>query len=245
MSNTDVVIRDVLEGGQKIIERRVHEGGSDIPPAPVVYLLGGHQYPLKTVKNCKTCQIKPMELRFDVEEQILGGYSKAAIARALPEALGITGENLRDHVKGGHMPIDATIRDTLVEMAHEQMGDPNSPSLVTDLGMANVAIQKVFEKLNRGDYDKTLTFQDGLNAAAFVRQVQAMQGGDADSEVVVEHFRLLWDAIQDTGGDTWAEEINDYIEADPVLRKIKSKAFPMMTSDTVPADSWEDEPPAG
>jgi hypothetical protein len=231
---TEIVRRHAVEGGQKIIERRVFEDGSIMPPTPVVYVLGGQQYPLKTVKNCKTCNIQPRTLRFDVEEQIIAGFSKAAIARALPESLGISSENLSQHVKSGHMPLDAEIRDTLIEIAHERVGDPQSPSLVTDLGMATIILHKVFQKVTKGDYDKTLTIQDGFMAATFIRKVEEMGQTDADSEIVVEHFRKLWEAIEATGSSAWAEAINDYINADPILRKIKSRALP-----AVAAESWE------
>lgn len=231
--------RHAVESRNNVIDRRVMDDAGAMPPAPTMYEVNGHRYPATRVKNCKTCNLQPLAVRAMVEEQILAGYNKEAIASQLDPGLGITARNLLDHARNGHMPLDLDTQHKLMEVAYEQAGDPTNPSLATDIGMANTIIRKVFKKLSSGKLDDALTVDDGLAAAKFLREVKRMGGDESDMEAVVERFAAIWDAIAEVGGEEIAEAVHDFMSTDPILRKIKGQAFG--TPDMIEAESEEED----
>src|SRR3954453_6015358 len=99
MSDDDLPVRTGPQGGASI----------------VMYRVGGRQYPLKTVGQCKVCS---SEGRLAIEQEVANGRGYAAIIKSLDEGHDLTPRNISDHVRNGHMPLEiSTVREIIDERA--------------------------------------------------------------------------------------------------------------------------------
>lgn len=164
------------------------------PPAPyqrpmsvIMVDIGGRQYPMKTIAQCRTCM---SPYRLEIEQAVLEQHSYMSIAMAIadrtPGRLPNPGhQSIRDHVLKNHMPIGPTAERALVEKRAEQIGRDieNYASGLADYATVNeIVIQRGMERLARGELQPSMsellaairmqhtiesTSEEGLDSAAW------------------------------------------------------------------------------
>jgi hypothetical protein len=220
---TTVIVRRPFEGGQQIITRRVHESAGDMPKTPVVYKIGGRQYPYKTVANCKVCQLRP-EYRREIEEHVLNGLGWKTIARSLPADLNISDRNISDHVHNEHMPLEQSIKRVLVEDAYQRLGssvEDAENTLITWLGFARLGLQEAFERLRSGKM--SIDAKDGIAFAEMLMRADQFMAGQTDYEAWVKVFDVFWDEIDANAPPEVAQAIGRAIATNPVLNSLEER----------------------
>lgn len=166
------------------------------PPAPqhrqrplsvVMVDVGGRQYPMRTVSQCRTCM---SPYRLEIEQAILEQHGYLTIANTLidrePGRLpNPSHQSIRDHVLKNHMPIGPTAERALVEARAKTIGrdiETHTASLANYAAVNEIVVQRGMDRLARGELQPTMgelltairmqhviesTSQDGLDAAAW------------------------------------------------------------------------------
>jgi hypothetical protein len=157
------------------------------PGSVVMVDVGGRQYPMRTVTQCRTC-MSPH--RLEIEQAILEQRSYASIANALLDRE--TGrlphpgnQSIRDHVLKNHMPIGPTAERALVEERAQAIGrdiETYTAGLANYATVNEIIVQRGMERLARGELQPSMselltairmqhaiesTTEDGLDAAAW------------------------------------------------------------------------------
>jgi hypothetical protein len=163
----------------------------------VIYKVGGRMFPLIHVPKCKVCS---SDRRFDIEHGVMRGDSYAALAREYGASTDhekpISDRNIADHVKAGHFPRDLAVMRALVDQRAEQMGkdlDDWSDTLVDHVTLANVTIQRTFQRLMSGQIEPELA--DGAKMAEFLLKYEAIIGAPTDQEVWQRSFEVMYSAM--------------------------------------------------
>lgn len=157
------------------------------PLSVIMVDVGGRQYPMKTVPQCRTCM---SPYRLEIEQAILEQHSYMSIANTLvdrqPGRLPNPGhQSIRFHVVNGHMPVGPTAERALVERRAEQIGRSieDYTSGLADYATVNeIIIQRGMERIARGELQPSMselltairnqhtieaTSNDGLDSAAW------------------------------------------------------------------------------
>lgn len=209
-------IRHQRGSGEALVVTR---DSAERTPAAIVYRIGGREYPMRSVPQCKTCQ---SHYRVEVENAILRGFGYAAVARHLPEQAKLTAENVRDHVTNGHMPIEETVRRALLEQRAEEVGyDEARQTIVDQIGFARVGLQRVFEQMSSGKLEPDISH--GIAFARLLQDAEASAGGEIDRQMMLQGFMAYQEAIVATCTPEQVREISRVIKANPVLANIRSQ----------------------
>lgn len=220
-----LVVREVFEGGQRVITRRIHDDYGEMPPTPIVYKIGGKQYPYRIEPKCRVCTLDPEKgFRFEIEQHILNGLGPRTIARSLPSDLEISERNISDHVHNGHMPLEQSIKRVLVEDSYEQLGKSLADAehtLVTWLGFARAGLQQAFERLSNGQMN--IGASEAIQLAQMLMQADRIMGEGASQESWLQVFDVVWQTIQDNAPPDVAQAIGRAIADNPVLNGLEQR----------------------
>jgi hypothetical protein len=192
------------------------------PSSMVMTRIGGREYPMRSVPNCKTCQSPH---RLHVENLLLtAGRTFAAISRELPEDAGLSPENLADHYNRGHMPLQLETRIRIRERRAEEIGkqlDDGATLLVDQVVAADTILQIGYERLLAGEI--TPDVSDMLVAAKFRQQVEREMGEAIDTEMWVSSINeLLSEAEAVMPPEMWAN-YGQRLLKNPVLNALRQK----------------------
>lgn len=196
------------------------------PASLVMMRVGRHEYPARYVPECLTCT---SPFRHQIEADVVGGRTYAAIVRMLPPAQGDAPPNpsvdsIRNHFTGGHMPIQAEMRRRLIETRARQVGksiEDAAETLVDQYTLAQTVVHRTFERLASGEIEPDLS--DGLAAAKFVQQVEAEMESGLDQEVWVNAMQhLLTTAERYMPHDRW-QAFGQEMMASPVIKALREQ----------------------
>lgn len=123
----------------------------------VMTRIGGRDYPLRSVHNCKTCQ-SPHRLM--IENMLLEARTTAAIVRELEKEAdgGKLGhpdkERILHHYKQGHMPLPVAAQVAIIERRAREIGADydDAVAAIADHHTVNrLVLQRGLEALQRGE----------------------------------------------------------------------------------------------
>ena len=182
--------------------------------------IGGYNYPLKVVQNCKVCRSPH---RFEIEMALLKGYRYADIVRILPDDINITDLNIANHYKRGHLPKEE-IRRLVEETAKSRGQNPDEGfgSLVDHISFAKTVMQRSFEAMV--DIDEPIPPDIGLRAAQFLHSVETNATGSGYSaEEIQQAFTRYMIAATAVMTLEQQKSFGNLLAGDPILASIVAK----------------------
>lgn len=202
-----------------------HQGQHQIAPSlmrsVVSYKVGGHLYPVRTVRDCPVCN---STYRLDMEEMIVLGKTYGRILRALPQGHQITVESLNKHYSDDHMPLGATgARRVLQERANEvgRSMEEHLDAVVDGVALSRLVVEKAFEAVASGE--QKVTLKDGLDAAKFLSTLGEYDQGGLDQSVWVEAIMAYLEETRTTMTDEQFADFGRRLDSNPVLRALAAR----------------------
>ncbi len=195
------------------------QGGSSL----IAYRLGGRDYPLRTVAQCKVCSSPH---RFEIEKEIAAGrVYKNIVASLLLEDpdCDLTNKNLNDHYRNGHMPLEVEASRRILERRAEQRGldvVAGVDSLVDGIALAETVVQKTYEAVQRGEIKPDL--KDGLYAARMLETFAPVETG-ANAEIYAQAFMVYHEVAQMLMPAGQFEEFGRRLSANPTLKALVAR----------------------
>jgi hypothetical protein len=205
--------------------------------------IGNRRYSAVRVPNCLTCQ---HPARMLIEEMIAQQYPFRKIAErfsmktveleeGVPTLLPrITHQNIGNHYRQGHMPVETATLRRLAERRAQQIGlalEESSDRFVDQVVLAEATMARTYERMMLGQIEPEI--KDGLAAAKFLQDVQDKAQGGFDSEAWSAAMTVYFETAQRfMAPDIW-ERFTESLRVDPILRAIVQK---MNTSQDEPID---------
>lgn len=211
------------------------QGGSSV----ITYRLGGRDYPLRTVAQCKVCSSPH---RFEIEQEIASGRVYKKIVESLriqDEGLDLNVKNLANHYSNGHMPLEQEASRRILENRAEKRGldtQNGVDSLVDGMALAETVVQKTYEAIQRGEIKPDL--KDGLTAARILETFAPVETG-ANAEIYAQAFMVYHEIAQMLMPAGQFEEFGRRLSSNPTL-----KALIARYSDGQQEEEQEEEPVA-
>lgn len=187
----------------------------------VMYRVGGRQYPLKTVAQCKVCSSPN---RLTIEQEVANARSYVAIIKSLPEGHDLNPRNIRDHYANGHMPLEVETMRSIIDERARIKGvsiETGTAALVDEAAFAQVVLQKTYERMAKGEIEPTI--RDGLRAGVLLHNIGlAAEGGDQAD--LVQAFVVYMETAQSLMPPQMWDEFGKRLGENPVLRALKERA---------------------
>lgn len=189
----------------------------------VMYRVGGRMYPLRNAANCYVCS---SEHRSTIEEELLKGYGYAAVVRHLPEDAGINKDNVVQHVKRGHLPLDVSVRRAIIEDRATAIGkqiEDAEGTIIDHLSFARLGLQRVCERMAEGTLLPDI--KDGIEFAKLIIKMDELAGdGQAlDQQVIFRGFLEWMKAIQRVCTPEQVREIGALLSTNTVIRSMLNR----------------------
>jgi hypothetical protein len=159
--------------------------------------------------------------RFDVEEDLLGGRTYMKIAQSLPEDAELNHENVRNHYRNGHLPLEQAAVRGIVEARAEAVGkriEDNVETLIDGMALAEVVVEKTFQSIASGDIRPDV--RDGLAAAKFLAEMGEYDEGGADMAAITEAFIVYHENAQQFMSAEQFEAFGKALKKNPVLNAL-------------------------
>lgn len=219
-----------------------HELPLEPPTSMTMVLIGGREYPLRSVPNCRTCQSP--HRRF-IENELLAGRSYKAIVRQLAdlEDAGRLGhpsaEALSHHVKQGHLPNPVHTRRQIMEKRAEEIGAKieGSDSIIDHLTVNQMVIQRGFERLVAGEIEPSVS--DLMSAIQFQQRVEetSEEGYDAEAyqNALFAYLEIAQKYIPPEVFNRYGRELSRH----PIIQAIAGKALGPAQPEVVPGEVTE------
>lgn len=192
----------------------------------VMTRIGGHDYPMRSEPNCKTCQSPN---RLYIEASLLRAQSYASIARSLsglpPGEKGHpTDEGIAAHVKNGHVPINQGIQRRIIERRAKEIGrsvEDDEDTLADYVTVNQMIVDKGLAMLAEGNLE--LKGTDVIAASKFLHQVEQGAGGDIDVqawiEAVMEYMEIAQKFIPPAAWQAYSAAL----QKSPVLKALADR----------------------
>jgi hypothetical protein len=197
------------------------------PSSMVNTRIGGVDYPMRSLPNCKTCQDPN---RLQIENDLIRGLSYNSISRSL-DGLPMgglahpTGEQISDHVKKGHIPLGVSTQRRLIERRAKEIGrsiDDAEDTLIDMVTVNQMIVQKGFERLAEGVLDPDIS--DIIAASRFLQQVEQNAGGGIDENTWRDALMAYMETTRVfIPQDRWAE-YGAAMNANPILKAMAKAA---------------------
>lgn len=187
----------------------------------VTYRVGGREYPMKTVHQCKVC-VSPH--RFDIEEYLIAGRTYRKIIEALPEGHDLNERNVKTHYLNDHLPLEQAGIRAIVESRAQKLGksiEDSVTSLVDGVTLAQTVVQKTFEDIASGRMSPDV--KDGMAAAKFLADLGEYDEGGADMVAITEAFMVYHEQAQEVMSPEQFEAFGQMLAANPVLKALAAK----------------------
>lgn len=184
--------------------------------------VGGRTYPAKVVSQCKTC-CSPY--RTQIENALLKSYGYAAIVRSLPEDANLSTENIQQHYRRGHMPIDEAVRRVVIEEDARERGldiEGYESTLANHVTLAKLGVQRVLQRMAEGELEPDIS--DGIALANLLLKVEEKAGDDYDRVALTQGFVVYMQAIQQVCSPEQVEAITRSIATNPVMNALLSRS---------------------
>lgn len=185
----------------------------------IMYRLGGRQYPMQSVSNCKVCQ---SSYRLEIERSLIRSYAPASIYRSLPpeaqEALSV--RNITDHANK-HLPLDHAIRQAAVTARTRELNrdiETVEGALADHILFARVGLQRVYERLVDGSVQPDI--KDGIAFAQLLLKVEQEIEGGLDAEMYAQGFMVYMAALQRVCNPDQIRQMGEIIHESPILNAL-------------------------
>ncbi len=192
----------------------------DLPQSTVGYRVAGNTYPLKVVKGCKICRT---HLRVLIENALLEGRSYEAIASVLPKKYNLTGQNIGDHYRNGHLPMEESARREIIERTAKELNlsSMTDEGLVDHKTLLKLVVQDTFTRIAKRELEPDIT--DGLRAARLLEQMTI----DEDDRQAQGDFTRTIRAVMESAKKTMTQEqfqvFSQNIIQDPAMRELMGR----------------------
>ena len=192
------------------------------PSSLVTYRVGGREYPMKTVRNCRVCM---SPYRFDIEEALISGRTYSKIVESLPEDSDLNVRNVKDHYLNEHLPLEQAGIRRIVESRAERVGksiEDSVESLIDGITLAEVVVQKTFEAIANSEVVPDI--KDGMAAAKFLADMgEYDEAGGTDMLAVTEAFMVYHESAEQLMSPEQFEAFGKALSANPVLKALAAK----------------------
>lgn len=195
--------------------------GAALPGSVITYRVGGREYPLKTVRNCRVCM---SPYRFDIEDSLIQGRTYRKIIESLPEGHDLSTRNVEDHYRREHLPLEQSVTRQIVESRAQQVGksiEQAAESLVDGISLAQVVVQKTFEAIANGEIAPDV--KDGMAAAKFLADLGEYDEGGTDMLAVSEAFMVYHEQAQQVMDPEQFRQFGQLLSSNPVLKALAAK----------------------
>jgi hypothetical protein len=194
------------------------------PTSTIVYRVGGREYPMRMATHCRVCNSRH---RAQIEEALLKGYGYAPVARNYGEEEGLTTQNVAEHVRNQHLPMDLAVRRGIMEEHARQVGksiEEAETSIIDYLGFARIGLQRVLERVATGEIQPDI--KDGIEFAKLIMKAEELagDGGNLDHQVVLRGFLSYMQAVAKVCTPAQVKEIGALISSNPVVKGYLQKA---------------------
>lgn len=181
----------------------------------VTYRIGGREYPLKSVANCKVCKSPH---RFTVEQQILRGNTYRSISEGLPTDADLSVGNIGKHFQNKHMPLQVEPIRRLVENRARQVGksiEDSEDNLVDGVVLAEAVVQRVFEAIVEGEIEPSV--RDGLRATKMLADLGVYDQGGLDQEAFESAFEAYHEEVGRVLSVEQFDRLSRALASNPIL----------------------------
>lgn len=193
----------------------------------VMTRIGGVEYPMRSVPTCRTCQ---SPYRVEIENDLLRGYSYAAIARGiegrapgnLPHP---SAESISAHLSNQHMPVQAAAQRRLIERRAEEIGrniENEVEALADHVTLARMVVARGFERLQSGEIQPDL--DEALAASRFLFQVEQQQDtSDLDQQALLQVLHAYMEITQQFVPPEQWEAYGRAVRSHPIIREMAER----------------------
>lgn len=197
------------------------------PASMVMTRIGGRDYPLRSVPQCKTCQ-SPHRLL--IENALLQGRTYKAIERELegldPGPMGNpNAEGISHHYKEGHLPLPQAVQRRLIERRAEEIGinmESAVDSLVDKVTVAQSIVQKGWEMLAADQAAPTVA--ETISAIKLLHDIEKQSEQSLDQEAWVQSVQIMMEVARELMDDEQWDWFGRKLASHPVLRAMAKKA---------------------
>lgn len=199
------------------------------PAALVMTRVGGRDYPLVSVQNCKTCQ---SPYRAWIEQYIVQGMTYGGIAKMLTDTQEYGGplghpdkERIANHVQQGHFALPLVAQRALIERRAKDVGknlEDAAEQLVDYVTANELLIQRGVEALQAGEIEVDATAL--LGAIKAQHAIEQTLGASVDQETWVSAtMAMIEDARMVMSPQQW-DEFTARLEVNPVILAIAHRS---------------------
>lgn len=178
--------------------------------------VGGRVYPYRTNRQCKVCA-HPQ--RLELERTLAEGRGYNGVLEIVSDT-GLTVDNLREHMKAGHMPFEHPTVKEVAETAARDRGAVATTAgrtLGRHLAFCEKVLDRVNERIEEGDLEPTI--KEALMAAKILSEAPD-DGPDLDD--LNRAFVAIWETTEAVAGRQVMEEIGRQLLAHPVLNELRA-----------------------
>lgn len=191
--------------------------------------VGDRLYPVKSVKNCKTCRSR---YRSQIEQGILAGmpYGRVVEQSVDPHddhsALGPpTYQGIMTHVRRGHMPLPYSTQRSILESRADELGrsiEEGQQLVMDSVGTLRAIVQRGFERMNNGEIQPTMG--DFIAALRLEGALTGTQSGDqTDDDMWRQAFVAYMEIVKMSVSADAFQRIGDQMRESAVIKQIMER----------------------
>jgi hypothetical protein len=171
------------------------------------------------------CHVCTSHRRVEIENAILKGWAPGTIANLLAkQGDDVSAKSIQNHIHGGHMPADPTIRRVAIEQRTAEMGriiEDEEGSLVDHIGLLTAVQQRTFERIVMGEIEPEVT--DGIAAAKALAALQIQSGGQVDTDILMQAIVRMMEVWEELLPDEVFQTGLRSLQDDPVLASLEAR----------------------
>lgn len=196
----------------------------NMPASMIMTRIGGKDYPLKSVPNCKTCQSVH---RMFIENALITGRTYKAIERSLPDetaAENPTSDNISAHYKNGHMPLPQEVQRRIIERRATDIGrnlEDAAEMLVDKYTVAEMIVHKGAEKILTGDVDPNVA--ETLAAIKLLHDFEKQNEINVDQEAWIASVQVMMELAHEVMDDEQWSRFGRQLATNPLLNALAKK----------------------
>lgn len=199
------------------------------PASLLMTRVGGRDYPLVSVSNCKTCQ---SPYRAWIEQYIVQGMTYAAIAKMLTDTQEYGGalghpdkDRIAHHVQQGHFALPLVAQRALIEKRAKEMGknlEDAAEQLVDYVTANELIIQRGVEALQAGELEVDATAL--LGAIKAQHSIEQTIGASVDNETWVTATMAMIEDFRSVLAPGQWDQFTTRLDNNPVIKAIAMRS---------------------
>jgi len=225
------------------IPRPANKSAAPAPNGSTMYMIGGYRYNAIVAPGCKVCH---HHLRGRIEYWVALGYGWVDCVVNLPNNSMLNAQNIRDHFRKGHMPLQLAARRAISAQRSEELGidiDKQGLLIKDSLVLLRSVVHQAAEDVLGGHV--VVTLSDAIRAAASLAKIESeMESDDSLSmDEVTEGMRVFLATARATMTTGQWQEFSREIEINSFMRHLMGKD-PLDTPPELEAsvdDDYDDE----